>query len=335
MTSHDDAPFDADPPKMTRPGKATGSAPAPKAAMAKSSTTASEAQALVELVTDKPLEVLLSEEGRTALYKKIRIEIVEFKPDLTTQAGRDRIKSLAYKIVRTRTTLDNAGKEANATLRDQINGVDKIRRDMTAALATLEEEARAPLVAWEKEQAKLADQRRDILEMLATAVHEAARPGITVAYAGDFLEGVRNLVIDPDLWGDDLDMISQKQADAVALLQSTLDAAETRDRMAAVEAENAELRRQMAAKDPAPDADPDPPGADPVYQQRETPPTGTMRAPLAAGSAAPVLTPTQQARRLVLPVLAAMGVDEETAKVLILAIERGELPGITATYLEN
>ena len=96
MTSHDDdAPFDADPPKMTRPGKATGSAPAPKAVGAKFAHTASaapsEAQALTELVTDKPLEVLLSEEGRTALYKKIRIEIVEFKPDLTTQAGRDRI----------------------------------------------------------------------------------------------------------------------------------------------------------------------------------------------------------------------------------------------------
>src|SRR5688572_7129519 len=93
----DDAEIEAPPPK--RPGmdrakinsldsqqKKPADKPAEKPAEI-------EAENLVALVDESPLAVLQDVKKREKLYSEIRKLISQQKPDLTTQAGRDRVKS--------------------------------------------------------------------------------------------------------------------------------------------------------------------------------------------------------------------------------------------------
>lgn len=330
----DDVPFDnPTPPK--RPGKATTTQPDPdKPAVAKSATTAPaeiESENLVALVDDSPLVVLQDEGKRTALYAKIRALIADQKPDLSTQAGRDRVKSFAFKIVRTRTALDAAGKEATAHLRVEIDGVNELRRTAIASLELLEAEARKPLTEWEEAQAKAANDRKLILQQMsraAGALHLAA-PDLK-----DLQVDIEALTFDPELWGEQLDMVTARQAEVVQILDDRIRAIEADQRARKAEQEAEALRAAAASTGPA-TADENAPHAAPVIERRELPPVGNGAGAPAGEGPAKVLTPTQQARRLVLPVLIHLGVHEDAARAVILAIEKNEVPGIVAAYLEK
>lgn len=103
---------------------------------------------------DNPVEVLTNPEQFDALLGRIAKEVADHVPDLETAKGRAAIKSLAYKVTRTKTALDDAGKELNATKRAEIDAVDAVRRDVRAKLDALAETARAPLDAWEAAEAE-------------------------------------------------------------------------------------------------------------------------------------------------------------------------------------
>ena len=70
--------------------------------------------------------------------------------DTSTKKGRDAIASLAFKLARSKTALDAAGKELNAKFRAQIDVVDAERRKIRERFDALKDEVRAPLTAWEK-----------------------------------------------------------------------------------------------------------------------------------------------------------------------------------------
>lgn len=326
----DDAPIEAPPQK--RPGKPAVAQPDPNkpATSAKPAAAAPaeiETENLVALVDDSPLVVLKDEGKRNALYAKIRGLIAEQKPDLTTQAGRDRVKSFVYKITRTRTAIDAAGKADTADLRKTIEAVNTLRNDAETALKLLEAEARKPLTEWEEAEAKAANDRKEILQQLARAA-EAMLPAPDLK---DLQIEIEGLALDPDLWGDQLKMVTDRQAEVVTMLDAKIVAAEAEQR--AIKAE-AELERQRAAQQ-VNHADQSPAALQPVIEQQELPPPIASEAPPAAAAGTVTLTPIQKARRLVLPALVDLAIPEAIAKALILAIEQGKLPGITATYLEQ
>ena len=62
------------------------------------------------------------------LIKWVEDEARAHVPDTTTRKGRDAIKALAFKVTRSKTALDEAGKQLNAGLRRQIDTVDVERR---------------------------------------------------------------------------------------------------------------------------------------------------------------------------------------------------------------
>lgn len=100
-----------------------------------------------------PAIVFQSPEQLESLLGQIRNLVNTFEPDLTTSKGREAIKSLAYKVTRTKTTLDNAGKELNAGKRAEIDVVDAERRRIWDELETLAAQARKPLDDWEAAEA--------------------------------------------------------------------------------------------------------------------------------------------------------------------------------------
>jgi hypothetical protein len=285
-----------------------------------------EAENMLALAGDDPLAVLKDEEKRAALYTEIRKQISLQKPDLSTQAGRDRVKSFVFKITRTRTAIEAAGKKSTADMRAVIDAVNKLRSDTGDAFLLLEVEARKPLTDWELAEEKAATDRKAILQQMSRAVAaEMAAPDLK-----DLQIEIEGLQLDPALWGDDLDMVTARQAEVVSMLDAKIVAAEAQQRAAIAEAETARL---LAAQ-PAAQADPNPPAVEPVFEQQELPPPITGNGSPAAAAAAKPLTPTQKARRLVLPALIELGIAEETARSLILAIEQSKLPGIYAAYLE-
>lgn len=109
----------------------------------------------IELViAENPVLAITHPEKFAEFLKGIREELNAFKPDVSTLKGRKEIAKLAYKVTRTKTAIDEAGKELNAAKRKEIDAVDKERRDIRAKLDTLADEIRRPLTEWEEAEEK-------------------------------------------------------------------------------------------------------------------------------------------------------------------------------------
>jgi hypothetical protein len=107
----------------------------------------------VELI---PVEVhqltpaeLFKPETISQIVEKIKQLSTEAVPDLTTPTGRKKVASLANKVARSKTFLDNAGKQLVATWKEQAKAVDIERKKMRDSLDTLKEQVRRPLTKWE------------------------------------------------------------------------------------------------------------------------------------------------------------------------------------------
>lgn len=240
---NDDAPFDA--PEMPKPRPTAARPAASKMAEKINTPPVEEApkSEVAKLLEHKPSEVLISEEHRTALLAEIRQELAARKPDLSTATGRNAVKSFAFKITKTKTALDEAGKALNAGLRDQINKVDAIRRAAWDELGALAIEARLPLTNWEAAEALRESKARDILTLIAEAMRTF--PGESAAELEQRLEAVRAVAIDPAVFTDGSDEASEKRGEAISHLAFLLNAAQEREQMAA---ENERLQQQAIAQ---------------------------------------------------------------------------------------
>lgn len=112
---------------------------------------------IVALVEATPVLVLTDKEKFSAFYKAMKAECDALEIDLETEKGRKAIASMAYKVARTKTAIDDAGKRLNEEARARINAVDESRREIRAQLDALKDEVRKPLTEWEQaEEARKA-----------------------------------------------------------------------------------------------------------------------------------------------------------------------------------
>lgn len=121
-------------------------------------------------------EVFATPDSLTALIHGIRAEVVTETPDLSTAASRQRIASLAYKVARSKTALDDLGKQLVAEWKTKSAAVDKERKRVREELDALRDEVRKPLTDWEAEQASIAAEAARIeAERIAAEKAEAER----------------------------------------------------------------------------------------------------------------------------------------------------------------
>lgn len=99
------------------------------------------------------LQVFQAANGLDPYLQQIRAEIDGFTPDVSTKKGRDAIASIAHKVARSKTALDNVGKELVADLKEIPKKIDAERKRMRDLLDAWKDEVRAPLNAWEKAEA--------------------------------------------------------------------------------------------------------------------------------------------------------------------------------------
>ncbi|MEW2869587.1 hypothetical protein AB1A95_33100, partial [Pseudomonas aeruginosa] len=108
---------------------------------------------LVEVpAKETALQVYSTANGLDPFLAKIREEIDGFVPDVTTRKGREAIASIAYKVARSKTALDNVGKELVAELKEVPKKVDAERKRMRDLLDHWQAEVRQPLTEWEQRE---------------------------------------------------------------------------------------------------------------------------------------------------------------------------------------
>lgn len=107
---------------------------------------------LVKIEDKTILEFFSTQKGLDPVLDAIKTEINSFVPDMTTNKGRKEIASIANKIARSKTYLDNLGKELVSEWKSKSKLVDSERKRVREELDKLKEEVRRPLTMWENEE---------------------------------------------------------------------------------------------------------------------------------------------------------------------------------------
>ncbi|KFL47652.1 hypothetical protein IL54_3079 [Sphingobium sp. ba1] len=187
------------------------------------------------IVAQTPALVLVDSAKRDDLFAHIKREISAFEPDVSTAKGRDAIKSFAFKITRTKTAIDDAGKKLNEEARSKIAVVDAARRDARETLDELAKSVRKPLTEWEEAEKARVAQCESIIEDLRDLAHVSLiDDSISVRERGTKVWAIE---LDPMVFGDRLEVAQAAKDAAMATLKEAL------ARLLREEADRAELQR--------------------------------------------------------------------------------------------
>ncbi|UTD55913.1 coiled-coil domain-containing protein [Halomonas sp. MS1] len=119
------------------------------------------------------LDVFKGEKGLDPYLLTIRRELdrfLETPPSLDTKKGRDAYASMAFKIARSKTTIDNIGKELVDDLKQLPKTIDAERKRWRDQLDEWRDEARGPLNQWEAaEEARKAKHQAEIHQLRQSA----------------------------------------------------------------------------------------------------------------------------------------------------------------------
>lgn len=83
------------------------------------------------------------------LLKDIQAKVANFNGDVSTDIGRKKIASFAFKISRSKTAVDNMGKEHVAELKQLPKLVDEQRKMFRDGMDEMRDAVRKPLTDWE------------------------------------------------------------------------------------------------------------------------------------------------------------------------------------------
>ncbi|EOI2439050.1 hypothetical protein ACMGBB_001938 [Klebsiella pneumoniae] len=133
----------------------------------------SEIMDLVVIEKMNAMAVFTNNDQLDPLIEAIEKEARSLVPDVTTKKGRDAIASMAHKVARSKTYIDNAGKDLVAELKALPKKIDESRRIARERLDALKDEVRRPLTEWEAEQDRIkAEEAMNALHAEALAMNE-------------------------------------------------------------------------------------------------------------------------------------------------------------------
>lgn len=133
----------------------------------------SEIMDLVVIEKKNAMAVFTNNDQLDPLIEAIEKEARSLVPDVTTKKGRDAIASMARKVARSKTYIDNAGKDLVAELKALPKQIDESRRVVRERLDALKDEVRRPLTEWEAEQERIkAEEAMNALHAEALAMNE-------------------------------------------------------------------------------------------------------------------------------------------------------------------
>lgn len=128
---------------------------------------------LIVPTKENALEVYQKQNGLDPFLEQIKREIDSFVPDVTTKKGRDAIASMAYKVAKSKTALDDVGKELVADLKELPKKIDAERKRVREILDAWRDQVRKPLTDWEQaEDDRIANHKTAISFIFQSSVVE-------------------------------------------------------------------------------------------------------------------------------------------------------------------
>jgi len=113
----------------------------------------------------QPQDIFLAE-NMDALLKEISIQAKSIVLDATTEKGRKEIASWAFKIAKTKTAIDSAGKSLTEDWQRQTKAVNAVRSKAWDFLENLQREVRKPLDDFENmEQMRIRQRQNRIIQI--------------------------------------------------------------------------------------------------------------------------------------------------------------------------
>lgn len=191
---------------------------------------------------ENALAVFTAANGLDPYLAKIREEIDGFTPDTSTKKGRDAIASIAYKVARSKTALDNVGKELVAELKDVPKKIDAERKRVRDTLDSWQEEVRRPLNEWQAAEDARVDRHNDGIEWFRLRAEENS--DLSSDELVHSIGEVESYVID-ESWQEFEAEAHRIKARALASLKEALDKRVKADNEAA---ELARLRQEAEAR---------------------------------------------------------------------------------------
>ncbi len=155
--------------------------------------------------------------GVDAVLDKLERDVRATPTDISTKAGRAAVSSLAHKVARSKTALDELGKNLVADWKARSAAVDADRRRVRERLDSLRDEVRRPLTEWEDaERRRVEGHERMLAEIESFTRFTAAEP---TAEAVALRVAQLNKVIDtPREWHE----FAKRAADTTAAMKATL-----------------------------------------------------------------------------------------------------------------
>jgi colicin import membrane protein len=108
------------------------------------------------------------------IFERIHKEVAAFTPDISTDKGRKAIASMAHKIARTKTGLDDTAAKLVEDQKKVIDAVNTERRIMRSYLDNLKEQVRKPLTDWENAEVK----RQNTIDTFFKAVEHWSKASV-------------------------------------------------------------------------------------------------------------------------------------------------------------
>jgi len=193
---------------------------------------------IIETISANPVTVLIDEKAYSEFYEHVRAHVSAFVPDTSTAKGRSEIASMAFKVTRSKTAIDAAGKKLNEDARARINAVDAQRRKIREELDALADEVRRPLTEWETAEkaraAKVKETRENVIGLGNSSPHETAQD------IRDRIDQIAEIALTGAILGDEYDQTVADRDASLARLHDQL------ARAMKYEADQAELARLRA-----------------------------------------------------------------------------------------
>lgn len=210
--------------------------------------------ALATIETLNPIAVFQTQGGVEDILSKLERDVRSIQTDPTTDKGRKEIKSLAYKVARSKTALDDMGKAVAEDARKTVESVNASRRTINNRLDALRDEVRKPVDDYEaREQARIDEIKSRVADIDLASVRF---DGCTIAQMRDYLS---------DLEAQKAYDFQEFSARAAEAIQRT----ETAIKAAIIVAEQAEKDRIEAERKAAEEAEVARIAAEKAREQRE------------------------------------------------------------------
>ena len=204
--------------------------------------------AIATIVEANPSLVLVDDKKFEDFYEHVKAEAKATPVDLSTDKGRRTIASMAHKIARTKTAIDDAGKKLNEEARAKINAVDEARRKIRDRFDALKEEVRRPLTEWEDAEERRVTRVAEIRQTLTLMVKDLIAEQASSDEIGAHLENMDLVSYSAETYGKDAAVLKtlhdEVRTNVVELLEKV-------KKDEADRAELAHLRREQEAREAA------------------------------------------------------------------------------------